>query len=642
MYLAHYGLNKKPFDISPDPAFLWLSEKHKEALAHLKYGIHDDKGFLVITGEVGTGKTALIKYLVKLINIGAIVVTVPDPDMSRIDFYNYLASELNMRKEFKSKGDFLIHFKKFLLNAFSSYKKVLLIIDEAQRLNNDLLDEIRLLGNIDLNGLILLNIFFIGQNEFKAILMDDANKSIRQRITASYQIDSLLVEEVWGYIRHRLQVAGSHQEIFTPEAIGGIYKHSKGYPRLINIICDHALMTGYADGLKIIDIDTIEECADDLKIAIGGYQSESGGDEISPIPGPMDEITKPLEQAIHENQDDYLRVAVGNKIPKNQDTYIKRAIGEDVFETPEDDQIMTALKTYLEKNPVSIKEKEPDLPAADHQKRAVGITAVIIAFFLFAIGGYLFQEPLFRVYSQVEVFTAGLLGRQAEESTLRLDHNTATALSPAEHLQIAQKKIDSVLSAEERLQVTQESNHAAASSETAVSSEEGNDHGYDESQDRTETAAAEVENLRADVKKEPPPALVRPTLENQKFIVFFEHNSNNLPAQTLEVLNRIIDLVMNLSFSDIIIKGYTDSLGNVLYNKKLSADRANRIKSYLIERGVPESKIRTYGMGPDNPIASNATREGRSKNRRVEIELSVGHHEELDHLTARLNINPGS
>lgn len=635
MYLAHYGLNKKPFDISPDPAFLWLSEKHKEALAHLKYGIHDDKGFLVITGEVGTGKTALIKYLVKLINVGAIVVTVPDPDMSRIDFYNYLASELNMRKEFKSKGEFLIHFKKFLLNAFSSYKKVLLIIDEAQRLNNDLLDEIRLLGNIDLNGLILLNIFFIGQNEFKAILMDDANKSIRQRITASYQIDSLTVEEVWGYIRHRLQVAGSRQEIFTPEAIREIYKHSKGYPRLINIICDHALMTGYADGLKIIDVDTIEECADDLKIAIGGYHSESGGDELSPIPGPVEKITKPLERAIQENQDDYLRVAIGNKIPKNQDTYIKRAIGEDVFETPDDDQIMTALKNYLEKHPVSKRGNETDLPANDHQKRAVGITAVIIAFFMFAIGGYLFQEPLFQVYSQVEVFTAGLLGRPAEESPVYLDHNTATALSPAEHLQIARQKIDSVLTPEERLQVTQESNHAAAPNDA-------DGYGHDESPVRSETAPAEIEDLRADVKKEPPPAPVRSTLEKKKFTVFFDHDSNDLPEETAEALNRIIDLVTNMPFSDIIIKGYTDSLGDVLYNKKLSTERANRIKNYLVDRGVPESKIRVYGMGPDNPIASNATREGRSKNRRVEIELSVGHNDELNHLTARLIIRPGS
>ena len=123
MYLDHYGLDRKPFDISPDPSFLWMSDKHKEALAHLKYGIIDDKGFLVLTGDVGTGKTALIQYLIQSIDLATIVVTIPDPDMSKLDFFNFLANELNMGQTFTSKGEFLIQFKKFLLKAFSSYKK---------------------------------------------------------------------------------------------------------------------------------------------------------------------------------------------------------------------------------------------------------------------------------------------------------------------------------------------------------------------------------------------------------------------------------------------------------------------------------------------------------------------------------------
>ena len=158
MYLNHFGLNKMPFDISPDPSFLWLGEKHREALSHLKYGILGDKRFLLITGDVGTGKTALIKTLVKMIDVAAIVVTIPDPDMNRLDFYNFLASELKMGKQFKSKGEFLIYFKSFLLKAYRSYKKVLLIIDEAQRLSHDILQEIRFLANIDFGGHILMNL----------------------------------------------------------------------------------------------------------------------------------------------------------------------------------------------------------------------------------------------------------------------------------------------------------------------------------------------------------------------------------------------------------------------------------------------------------------------------------------------------
>ena len=177
MYLNHFGLDRKPFDISPDPSFLWMSENHKEALAHLKYGIIDDKGFLVLTGDVGTGKTAMIQYLIQSIDLATIVVTIPDPDMSKLDFFNFLASELKMGQTFTSKGEFLIDFKKFLLKAFSAYQKVVLIIDEAQRLNHELLDEIRLLGNIDLSGLMLMNIFFIGQNE-------SAEKNVQQHESA--------------------------------------------------------------------------------------------------------------------------------------------------------------------------------------------------------------------------------------------------------------------------------------------------------------------------------------------------------------------------------------------------------------------------------------------------------------------------
>jgi len=269
MYLNHYGLDRKPFDISPDPSFLWMSENHKEALAHLKYGIIDDKGFLVLTGDVGTGKTAMIQYLIQSIDLATIVVTIPDPDMSKLDFFNFLASELKMGQAFKSKGEFLIHFKKFLLKAFSAYQKVVLIIDEAQRLNHELLDEIRLLGNIDLSGLMLLNIFFIGQNEFASILMEEKNRSTRQRISVNYQIGPLSEEEVEEYIRHRLLVAGAAKQIFKLDAVKQIYHYSKGYPRLINIICDRALMTGYSSGEALITAAMVDECARELNVALG-------------------------------------------------------------------------------------------------------------------------------------------------------------------------------------------------------------------------------------------------------------------------------------------------------------------------------------------------------------------------------------
>ena len=169
MYRSFYGIKRKPFQLSTNPSFVWLGEKHKEALALLKYGILESQGFLLLTGDVGTGKTTLINALTNSLGDEFIVAKVPDPGMETIDFMNYIAHSFDMNKKFVSKDGFLIHFGHFLNSANAAGKKVLLIIDESQRLSPELLEEIRQLSNIENQGIKLLNIFFIGQNEFKDI-----------------------------------------------------------------------------------------------------------------------------------------------------------------------------------------------------------------------------------------------------------------------------------------------------------------------------------------------------------------------------------------------------------------------------------------------------------------------------------------
>lgn len=267
MYLSHYNLTEKPFQINTDPKFLWQGEKHKEALAMLKYGILDNRGFLFLAGDVGTGKTTLINSLISQLGDQIIVAIVPDPSLEKIDFFNFLAVAFNFNRQFNSKGEFLVYFSSFLHKAYINNKRVLLIIDESQKLTSELLEEIRLLSNIEKHDAKLINIFFVGQNEFIDILLRSENRALRQRITINYRIDPLTENETGQYIQRRLKVAGSQKNIFTSKAVHEIFAFSGGYPRLINIVCDHSLLTGYVKGKKAIDAGIVKECAKELKIS---------------------------------------------------------------------------------------------------------------------------------------------------------------------------------------------------------------------------------------------------------------------------------------------------------------------------------------------------------------------------------------
>ena len=266
MYLAYYNLSAKPFQISTDPAFLWLGPKHREALSTLRYGVLDNRGFLLLTGDVGTGKTTLIHALLKSLSQNVVAATVPDPGLAPLDFFNYISRGFQFGTRFSSKGDFLDHFIDFLETSHKSGKKVLLIIDESQRLTPELLEEIRLLSNIEKFETKLLNIFFVGQNEFNDFLMLPGHKALRQRITINYHIAPLTKAETGAYIRHRLKVAGARMEIFDDDGIGEVFHFSSGYPRLINIICDHAMLTGFIKSAELVTGEIVRRCAADLTL----------------------------------------------------------------------------------------------------------------------------------------------------------------------------------------------------------------------------------------------------------------------------------------------------------------------------------------------------------------------------------------
>jgi general secretion pathway protein A len=264
MYLSHYKLTEKPFQLSPDPRFLWLGEQHKEALSSLEYGIRASKGFILLTGDVGTGKTTLINAIIRRWKNNSVIASVADPQMETIDFYNFLANSFRMNRRFESKGDFLVKFSHLLFTIYRNNKKLVLIIDEAQRLNHELLEEIRHLSNIELQNTKLLSIILAGQNELNDLLRQDINRAIRQRIAINYHLKPLTKKDTEDYLRHRLKIAGTERKIFKANALSEIMSFSRGYPRLINTICDHSLLTGYVKGVREIDAKIVKECSKEL------------------------------------------------------------------------------------------------------------------------------------------------------------------------------------------------------------------------------------------------------------------------------------------------------------------------------------------------------------------------------------------
>jgi general secretion pathway protein A len=264
MYLSYYKLNKNPFEISTDPSFLWLGEKHKEALSILKYGVTNDKGFLLLTGDVGTGKTTLINAFINILGNDVIAARVSDPGLTKLDFMKYVAKMFKIDTDFERKSEFLLLFTQFLEQAESDNKKVILIIDEAQQLSDETLEEIRLLSNIERQDRKLFTILLVGQNEFNDTLGKYKNRALRQRLSISYTLTPFNGEETRACVEHRLAVAGVKKEIFTPAAIDAIHSISMGFPRVINIICDHALLLGYVEEQEVISEEMIGRCSKEL------------------------------------------------------------------------------------------------------------------------------------------------------------------------------------------------------------------------------------------------------------------------------------------------------------------------------------------------------------------------------------------
>jgi len=286
VYKTFYKLKLNPFEITPDPSFLFSTPRHNEALASLYYGVRARKGFVVLTGEVGTGKTMLVRCVLELLRrTGVAFAYVFNPSLSALEFIRYIAGDFGLPVAGKAKDELVLALSSFLVDRHQRKLSTLLVVDEAHHLAPELLEEVRLLTNLETTQQKLLQIVLAGQPELDEMLDSHELRQIKQRIALRCHLEPLNLEETRGYIQRRLQIAGVEPTVtvFSEPAVAAVFRHSNGFPRLINTICENALLSGYARRASVIPAEVIDEVALDLRLGVVATRADkknksAGGD----------------------------------------------------------------------------------------------------------------------------------------------------------------------------------------------------------------------------------------------------------------------------------------------------------------------------------------------------------------------------
>jgi general secretion pathway protein A len=266
MYESFYGFREKPFDLHPDPDYLYMSRVHENTYTHLEYAILENKGFVVVTGEIGSGKTTLINFLLNKIGDDIQVGLVNNTNIRPAEFLKMVCKEFELDPKTNDKAELIDIFSGYLIDQFAAGERVVLIIDEAQNLTNDTMEEIRMLSNIETEKHHLIQIILVGQPELRFKMQQGNLKQFAQRVTVHCHLKGLEKDEVAQYINHRLEVGGSKRmDLFDKKTVEAIALYSRGIPRLINVLCDSSLVYGFADELQKIGPDVLDAVYEELK-----------------------------------------------------------------------------------------------------------------------------------------------------------------------------------------------------------------------------------------------------------------------------------------------------------------------------------------------------------------------------------------
>ena len=557
MYRDHYNLRLKPFQISTDPRFLWLGEKHKEALAVLKYGILDNKGFLLLTGDVGTGKTTLLHALVDSLGDDVLVAMISDPGLAKMDFFNFVADSFGMDKHFRSKGEFLISLKNYLLEIYRQNRQALLIIDECQHLNQKLLEEVRLLSNIEKQNAKLINIFFVGQSEFNEIILRPRNRAIRQRITINYNISALSEADTDKYIHFRLEVAGTKKAVFTSRAIKEVYKFSNGYPRLINIICDQALLTGFVKEKQKIDHKIVAECANELKISYGLPTRKS-------MATPEAADKKSIESPGTDMEDQFALEPKNRQL--NRPLVIAFVVVVAIW-------LGLAAVFFLNHWPISATKQisdgnGPGIPISTPKEMAKQKKSTRV------------ETPDLSSEEQgaIEPGDAGSSEKSGNQTSSRNPYETDTVEpvktreAPTSSFSIQEPPVEAKIS--------------------------------DTGNTENKITLGEIQEKFG----------IYPEIS-------FAFDANTFGTESHDMLGMIARYCMQNPGTTLVLRGYTDASGVRAYNMKLSKFRADMVKTYLVGKGVKSGVITTLGIGPGTDGPGNTTIALKGNRRKVIVEI---------------------
>lgn len=604
MYTSFYNLDNKPFELNPDPSFLWLGEKHKEIFATLRYGILENKGFLLLTGAAGSGKTILIKALTESLDKGVEWAVVIDPRLERIDFYNAIARGFGMDIEFTSKVQFLIQFSHFLHKADDENKKVLLLVDDCHRLSQEMLEELRLLSNIEKADIKLINIFFVGQPEFNEILVQPRNRAVRQRLTLKVELQSLDVNETDDYIRHRLKVAGAEGELFNAKAVQAVHQLSQGNPRRINAICDHALESGAVQGKQTIDDKIIESCVQ--KMDMPAYPIQEGFDSISAEKNGFDHfngrfIPKPAPVAPsisgfnleNENQHNWLKYGLGLLVLLVAGIYFW-------FSTPQ--SIETTGK--IRKVPVEI-AKEPVMKGISQVSSSPAVT--ILEENKSEINGK--KEAELKTAILEKAYSNN--GKKEETKNLQIEDTLVAIGALTTEVKIITGKKKKQLQVEDTVVgvgalTAQVDPQVEAKAVERVESLLG------------QKVSSQAEDSESVVQEKQEVALMAP-LEPRKIILGLQPNSLKLTNAAQKEFDLFVEKLKLYPRATVLVKGFVSAKSNSPENIILSEERAMSVQKLMLAKGIDAEQIEVVGMGNQEPIASNNTSKGRRQNRRVEL-----------------------